>query len=189
MPPSASSPRRRLSGHPFRAHTGLVGTTQGFPAHRPCCGFYLGPSLGQQGPRAGLSPGPGCGPQGTLWTEWRVLWRCSAHGPCGGEHGVGEDCGCPNSHLWTVCLPRALGGSPWALRAALWPWPPPLAQPCPGPVHCSPPEAGASLRPPWPALRPPWPALHLRRQVARRLPGDSEEPRPCWAHEWTGTTG
>ena len=111
---------------------GPVGTTQGFPARCPCCGFNLGPSVDQQGPWVGFSPEPGHGPQGTLWTEWRVLWRCSARGPCGmgwGQRGVGEDCGCPDSHPRTRRFPRALGGSPWALRAALWPWLPPPAQP------------------------------------------------------------
>ena len=53
-------------------------------------------------------------------------------GPVGmgwGQRGVGEDCGCPDSHPRTRRFPRALGGSPWALRAALWPWLPPPAQP------------------------------------------------------------
>ena len=142
-PPPASSPWRRLSGpsgHPLGAHTGPVGTTQGFPARCPCCGFNLGPSVDQQGPWVGFSPEPGHGPQGTLWTEWRVLWRCSARGPCGmgrGQRGVGEDRGCPDLHPRTQRFPRALGGSPWALRAALWPWLPPPAQPAAALALCA----------------------------------------------------
>ena len=151
LAPPASSLWRRLSGssgHPLRAHKGPVGTTQGFPAWRPCCGFNPGPSVDQQGPQVGLSPGPGHCPQGTLWTEWRVLWRCSACGPCGmrrGQRGVGEDHGSPDSHTRTRHLPRALGGSPRALRAMLWPWLPLPAQPAAALALCAVPRGSRGL--------------------------------------------
>lgn len=122
-PRPASSPRRLKAPSP-QGSQGPVATTQGFPARRPCCGFYPRPLVGQQGPRDRAQPGTWARPPGNALGQVRESGRCSARGPCGmgwGQHGAGEDRGRPDFHPRTLRLPWVLRGSPWAVRAALWP--------------------------------------------------------------------
>lgn len=122
-PCPASSPQRLKAPSP-QGSQGPVATTQGFPAHRPCCGFYPRPLVDQQGPRDRAQPGTWARSPGNALDRVRVSGRCSPRGPCGkgwGQRWVGEDHGRPDSHPRTLHLPRVLGGSPWAVRAELPP--------------------------------------------------------------------
>lgn len=104
-------------------------TTRGLPAWHPCSWLLL---LGhrwtrRRALRARLSPGPGHGPQGTFWNEWRVgersppCWGTSV-GWAGGPVGV-------QGGRWLV-LTRILMGLdsalclpvPWTLSLLLKTW-------------------------------------------------------------------